>query len=165
MRWPSPSPDATRAAGRCLAAVVGEGCVIALFGPLGAGKTAFVKGLADGLGVDPLQVASPSFVIAAEYPASRGRRLAHVDCYRLDGAAALDHAGFQDLLGPDSVVAVEWADRALGALPADRLEIRIDRSRDEAAQTQRVLHAKGSGPASREILARWSDALTGDQWP
>lgn len=165
MRWPSPSPEATHAAARRLAGVVGDSCVIALVGPLGAGKTAFVKGLAEGLGVDPRQVASPTFVIASEYPASEGRRLAHVDCYRLEGPAALDSVGFQDLLRPDSVVAVEWADRARGALPADHLEVRIDRPRGEAARSERVLHAMGSGPASREILARWSDALAGERWP
>ena len=162
MRWRSPSPEATLAAARCLAGVLGESSVIALVGPLGAGKTAFVKGLADGLGIDPGQIASPTFVIAAEYPAPGGRRLAHVDCYRLEGAVALDSVGFQDMLGPDSVVAVEWADRATSALPADHLEVRIERSGGAADRTERVLHAMGSGPASRAILARWNDALAGE---
>lgn len=137
---------------------------MALIGPLGAGKTAFVKGLADGLGVDPGQVASPTFVIAAEYALDGGRRLAHVDCYRLESAEALDGAGFQDLLGPDSVVAVEWADLAAAALPPDHLEIRIDRTDAGATLTERVLHAMGSGPVSRATLARWREALAGEPW-
>ncbi|MEE2677143.1 MAG: tRNA (adenosine(37)-N6)-threonylcarbamoyltransferase complex ATPase subunit type 1 TsaE [Myxococcota bacterium] len=164
MRWHSPSLEATGAAARCLAGVVAPGTVVALVGPLGAGKTAFVKGLAEGLGVDPRQVASPTFVIAAEYPVQGGGRLAHVDCYRLEDAAALDDVGFQDLLGPDSIVAVEWADLASEALPPDHLEVRIERKESGAARTERVLHAKGLGPASRETLARWREALAGEPW-
>ena len=63
------------------------------------------------------------------------------------------------LLGPDSIVAVEWADLASEALPPDHLEVRIERMESGAARTERVLHAKGLGPASRETLARWREAL------
>jgi tRNA threonylcarbamoyladenosine biosynthesis protein TsaE len=164
VRWLSPGPEATAAAARALAACIGdEGLVLALAGPLGAGKTAFVKGLAAGLGVDPARVASPTFVIASEYPASEsagaGRRLAHVDLYRVESEAELEAAGFLDLLEPGAVVAVEWADRFPGALPGDRLELRIERPGDATDPAARVLHASASGPSSEALLERWKQAL------
>ena len=114
-----PSPEATRAAAGALARAVGpEGLLIALIGPLGAGKTVFAKGLAEGLGIDPAVVASPTFVIASEYPVPDGRRLAHIDLYRVESAAELEAAGFLDWLEPGVLVAVEWADRLPEALPA-----------------------------------------------
>jgi tRNA threonylcarbamoyladenosine biosynthesis protein TsaE len=170
LRWPSPSPEATRAAARALAGCIGpEGVVIALVGPLGAGKTAFVKGLAEGLGIDPARVASPTFTIASEYPLPDGTRLAHVDVYRLASPAELEAAGFLDLLADARVVAVEWADRLPGALPAEHLEIRIERPNDaggDAAGAARVLHATATGEGPRAVLARWRAALDRmPRWP
>jgi len=133
--------------------------VVALEGPLGAGKTVFVKGLAAGLGLDPAGVSSPTFVIASEYPARAGLRLAHVDLYRVESPAELDAAGFLDLLEPGAVLAVEWADRLPEALPRDRLELRIERPDPEAAPTRRVLHARASGHTSEAVLARWRELL------
>lgn len=157
MQFRSQSPEATHAAASKLARAAGGGLVIGLSGPLGAGKTAFVKGLADGLGIAPDQVASPTFVIVSEYPTPAGNRLVHVDLYRLESVAELDSTGFPDLLGPDAIVAVEWADRLPAGLPSDRLELRLER--DSAAPRERVLHAKGSGPVSRAVLDRWHRAL------
>ncbi len=119
LRFRSPSPEATHAVARALASVLEEGgLVIALRGPLGAGKTAFVKGLAEGLGLDPGVVCSPTFVISAEYPACEGGvRLVHLDLYRLESAGELEAAGFLDVLDEHSVVAIEWADRIASALP------------------------------------------------
>jgi tRNA threonylcarbamoyladenosine biosynthesis protein TsaE len=170
LRWRSPSPDATRAAARALAGCLGpEGLLIALVGPLGAGKTAFTKGLAEGLGVDPARVASPTFTIASEYALPDGSRLAHVDLYRVETTAELEAAGFLDLLAEARVVAVEWADRLPGALPAERLTIRIERpppAEADAAGAARVLHATATGEASRAVLARWSAALDRmPRWP
>jgi tRNA threonylcarbamoyladenosine biosynthesis protein TsaE len=160
LRWRSPDPEATAAAARALSGCLGEaGLVIALIGPLGAGKTAFVKGLAAGLGIDPARVASPTFVIASEYPVA-GRRLAHVDLYRVESEAELEAAGFLDLLEPGAVVAVEWAERFPEALPADRLELRIERPSDATDPSLRVLHATGSGPESEAALDRWRAALS-----
>jgi tRNA threonylcarbamoyladenosine biosynthesis protein TsaE len=160
LRFRSPSPDATRAAGRLLAGVVGEhGAVIALIGPLGAGKTLFVKGLAQGLGLDPASVASPTFVIASEYPASEGRRLAHVDLYRLRSQAELEAAGFLDLLAPGTLVAVEWGDRLPGALPEDRLEVMISRG---AGGDGRLFAVSALGPLAAATLTRWRSLLEGD---
>jgi tRNA threonylcarbamoyladenosine biosynthesis protein TsaE len=159
LHWRSPGPEATTRAARTLAGCIdAAGLVVSLVGPLGAGKTAFVKGLAEGLGVDPAHVASPTFVIASEYDAPRCR-LAHVDLYRVESEAELEAVGFLDLLAPGAVVAVEWADRFPAALPADRLELRIERPADAPDPTLRVLHATSSGPASAAVLERWRAAL------
>ena len=163
MRWISPSPEATHAAASLLAGALDPaGLVIGLCGPLGAGKTAFVKGLAHGLGLDPAQVASPTFVIACEYPTPAGPRLAHVDCLRVQSEAELEAAGFLDLLVPGVVLAVEWSDRFPAALPADRLELRFARAADPGAATRRELNAVAFGPVSQAALTRWRDALARD---
>jgi len=154
LRFRSPSPDATLAAGRLLAEAVDErGAVIALIGGLGAGKTLFVKGLAEGMGLDPAGVASPTFVIASEYQAPGNRALAHVDLYRLRSGAELEGAGFVDLLAPGAIVAIEWSDRFPEALPSDRLEVTIARSVE--AGDERVFAAAARGPVAEAVLARW----------
>ncbi len=106
-----------------------DGQVIALCGDLGAGKTTLVQGIAAGMGVHA-RVTSPTFVLVNEYAAASGRRLVHIDAYRLaEGATLADAAtlGLADLLdeaGMDgvNVVAVEWADRMATLLPADLLQ-------------------------------------------
>lgn len=104
----SQSPDDTCRVGRDLGRTLKGGEVILLFGPLGAGKTEFVRGLTAGLGLDPDQVSSPSYALINEYP---GRvSLYHVDLYRLS-AADLPDLGLEDLYGRRSVVAIEWAER------------------------------------------------------
>ena len=98
----------TAAAGRELAARLGADSVVLLSGDLGAGKTAFVRGLAEGLGADPADVTSPTFTLVQEY---RGGRLTlvHVDLYRL-APAEVDDLGL-DELASGGVLAIEWPDR------------------------------------------------------
>ena len=157
MRFRCSGIEATSRAARALAESIGsEGLLLSLIGPLGAGKTAFVKGLAAGLGVDPDTVSSPTFVIANQYAAG-SRTLAHVDLYRLETARELDDAGFVDLLEPGAVVAVEWGDRLPEALPADRLELRIER--DAAVAESRTFAASATGRGSRGTLAAWQGSL------
>lgn len=160
LRFRSPSPEATHAVARALSSVLEEGgLVIALRGPLGAGKTGFVKGLAEGLGVDPGVVASPTFVIAHEYAAiERGVRLVHLDLYRLERVADLESAGFLDALDACSIVAVEWADRLPDALPADRLEIELS-GPCEGAEAERIISVSAHGLLSASVLRRWSLCL------
>ena len=94
---------------RALAASMRGGEVVLLSGELGAGKTAFVRGLARGLGVDPEEVASPTFVLLTSYP---GRlRLHHADLYRLAGNGDDRELGLEELPGPAGVLAIEWAER------------------------------------------------------
>ena len=105
----SNSEAETRAIAAGLAAGLGSGAVVLLSGDLGAGKTAFVRGLAEGLGIDPGEVTSPTFTLVHEY---RGGRLplVHVDLYRLD-TAELDEIGMDSELAEAGVVAVEWSER------------------------------------------------------
>jgi tRNA threonylcarbamoyladenosine biosynthesis protein TsaE len=99
----------TRRIARRLASELRPGVTILLSGDLGAGKTAFVKGLADGLGVDPDDVTSPTFTLVHEYRTGR-LPLIHVDLYRLD-RADLDDLGMDTGLAEEGVTAVEWAER------------------------------------------------------
>jgi tRNA threonylcarbamoyladenosine biosynthesis protein TsaE len=111
----------TIAAGRELGLGLSPGAVVLLEGPLGAGKTAFVRGLAMGLGCDGDDVSSPTFTIVQEY---RGRvTLQHVDLYRLGPTEVTDLA-LEDLMD-GTVVAVEWPDRWREA-PADAIVVKIE---------------------------------------
>ncbi|MBW2541049.1 MAG: tRNA (adenosine(37)-N6)-threonylcarbamoyltransferase complex ATPase subunit type 1 TsaE [Deltaproteobacteria bacterium] len=161
MRFHSQSPDATQAAAGLLAASLpADGLLVVLSGPLGAGKTLFAKGIAEGLGVDPEAVTSPTFAISTEYDLADGRRLAHLDGYRLESAAELESAGFLDLLVTGTIILIEWGERFLDALPADRIEIRI--SRPDETPTQRRLDAVASGPTSTRALSEWESKLVGE---
>jgi tRNA threonylcarbamoyladenosine biosynthesis protein TsaE len=112
------SEDETVTAGRELGRQLRAGAVVLLAGPLGAGKTAFVRGLAAGLGCDPDEVSSPTFTIVQEY---RGPvTLQHVDLYRLS-PEEVDDLALEDLL-EDAVMAVEWPDRWRRA-PADAVRV------------------------------------------
>ena len=118
----SRSEAATRALARTLAAKLTPGTVLLLSGDLGAGKTAFVKGIAEGLGIDARDVTSPTFTLVHEY---RGGRLPliHVDLYRLD-RAELDDIGLDADLADAGVVAIEWAERLVR--PLRGMVIRIE---------------------------------------
>ena len=107
--------DSTRLAGRDLVPDLAAGDLVSLEGPLGAGKTVFIKGLAEGLGIDPEAVTSPSFVLAVEHRA-RERSLLHCDLYRLPEGAGLDDLGIEEALGRGWIVAVEWGERLPGFL-------------------------------------------------
>ncbi len=163
MRCPSRSPEETRAIAAALGTVlreaIEEGAVVGLVGALGAGKTEFVRGLAEGAGADPGLVASPSFVVASEYPSRDGTlRVAHVDCYRLESEAELEAAGFLDWLVPGVIVAVEWADRFPPALPADHLDVRIERNPGGDARS-RELVARARGPRAEAWCREWAVRL------
>lgn len=112
----------TRAVAEALAATLVPGDLVLLHGDLGAGKTVFVKGLAQGLGVDPDAVTSPTFTLVHEYLGGR-LPLLHLDLYRL-AATDLDEVGLDPDLAARGVVVVEWAER-LTRRPAGAIRIRI----------------------------------------
>ena len=114
--WISNSPDETFKLGAQIGAEVNGGEILLLSGPLGAGKTIFVKGLASALGLDPAEVTSPSFTLVNPYA---GRlSLYHIDLYRLDEGVSAAHAVDLDelLMEESAVIVIEWAER-LGAYP------------------------------------------------
>ena len=115
--------EETVAAGEQFAATLSPGAVVLLYGQLGAGKTAFVRGLARGLGAAADDVSSPTFTIIQEY-AGRTATLYHVDLYRLD-PAEVDDLGLDELVSGQGIVAIEWAERWRGR-PDDAIEVTIE---------------------------------------
>lgn len=125
----SNSEQETRDIAAAIARDLAMGTVLLLSGDLGAGKTAFVKGLAEGLGVDPNEVTSPTFTLVHEY---RGGRLPliHVDLYRLD-RADLDEIGLDQDLAATGVVAIEWSERLSRSIPGAVIVSIADRGGDQ----------------------------------
>jgi tRNA threonylcarbamoyladenosine biosynthesis protein TsaE len=124
------SEDDTMEAGKSLAAELHAGDVLLIEGPLGAGKTAFVRGLAEGLGADPGDVSSPTFTILQQYAGPV--TVYHADLYRLTAAEAAD-LGLEET-GLDGVLAVEWPDRWL-APPEAAIRIVIE---DQGGTERRI---------------------------
>lgn len=124
----SRSEAETHAVARELAATLEPNAILLLTGDLGAGKTAFVKGLAIGLGADPAEVSSPTFTLIQEY---RGGRLtlSHIDLYRLTPPEA-DDLGLDELVSSGGVVAIEWPDRWLD-VPREVIRVRIETVKDD----------------------------------
>lgn len=152
-RLTTSSAAETRGIGARLGAAAPPGTLLALVGPLGAGKTQLAKGVAEGLGVTTV-VNSPTFVLMNEHV---GRvRLFHVDAYRLDDPEEALAAGLLDERGTEGVTVVEWADRLDGWLPLDRLDIGLEM--DPANPERRTLRWAAHGVAhahlAREALER-----------
>ncbi len=135
------SEDETAAVARELARSLGPDTAILLVGDLGAGKTAFVRGLADGLGVDPADVSSPTFTLIQHYAGGR-LPLVHVDLYRLNDPREVDDLGL-DELGEGGVLAIEWAEK-LPRPPAGAIVVRIDHADD--ARTIGITPSGSSAP-------------------
>jgi len=123
MQLTTQSEQETAAVGRDLSPRLAAGSVVLLVGPLGAGKTALVRGIAEGLGAGADEVSSPTFTLIQEY---RGGRLPllHADLYRLDDAREIEELGL-DELGEQAILAIEWADK-LPRRPTGAITIRID---------------------------------------
>lgn len=120
----SESSDATTSMGAELGERLGAGDVVALEGGLGAGKTVFVRGVAAGLGLDPGAVTSPTFTLVHEYTGPGNRcPLFHLDLYRIESPEAVHALGWDEAVGGRGVAVVEWADRAVGWLPGERLDV------------------------------------------
>ena len=122
------SADETQALGQKLASRLAPGDVIAYFGDLGAGKTAFTRGLAQGLGItDP--VTSPTYTIVNEYLSGR-IPLFHFDMYRLSSSDELFDIGWEDYLSRGGVCAVEWSENVEDALQ-NAIRVTIEKDADE----------------------------------
>jgi tRNA threonylcarbamoyladenosine biosynthesis protein TsaE len=131
-RLVSVSRQHTDRLGQAIGRVLRGGESIALFGPLGAGKTTLVRGIAQGLGASPATVTSPTFVVIHEYDQGR-LPLAHMDLY----------------FSGQTVTVIEWADKGLAALPQDRIEIILN----HRALRSRTIQLRATGPTSNEIIA------------
>lgn len=118
------SPEETEAAGEALGRRIPDGTVIAMYGDLGAGKTAFVRGLARGMGIDT-RVSSPTFTIVNEYQGAR--TLIHFDMYRLGSADELFDIGWEDYLARGAVCAVEWSENVEDAFFGDEWKLTIEK--------------------------------------
>src|SRR5262249_40420119 len=119
-----PDLSATIRFGHRLAALLFPGAVVALVGPLGAGKTHLVRAVAEGLGItDSRTVSSPTFVLIQEYQARLP--IYHFDAYRLPGAEAFLDLGPYEYFEGNGVCLVEWADRVEGCFPAEHLRITL----------------------------------------
>lgn len=146
----STSLEDTHRFGKALGALLQVGDFVALSGELGAGKTHFAKGVADGLGIDPTDVSSPTYSIIQSYS---GRvPFHHADLYRLSGDGDLFAIGFFDLEG---AFLVEWAEKAPAALPDERLEVQLTATDD----SRRELTVKAFGARHQSLLAAWLAAL------
>ena len=120
----SNSERETELAGERFGQRVPDGAVVAMYGELGSGKTAFVRGMARGMGID-CRVSSPTFTIVNEYLGER--ELIHFDMYRLASADELWDIGWEDYLGRGGVCAVEWSESCPGAIPPEAVTVTIRR--------------------------------------
>ncbi|GAB3885490.1 tRNA (adenosine(37)-N6)-threonylcarbamoyltransferase complex ATPase subunit type 1 TsaE [Microbispora bryophytorum] len=137
--------EETRALGARLAALLAPGDLVVLSGPLGAGKTTMVQGIAEGLKVRG-PITSPTFVIARVHPSlSGGPALVHVDAYRLGGTLEVDDLDLDASL-EESVTVVEWGEGLVEGLSEERLEVHVERGAEDEERRVRVT---GVGP-------RWS---------
>ncbi|MEM8834998.1 MAG: tRNA (adenosine(37)-N6)-threonylcarbamoyltransferase complex ATPase subunit type 1 TsaE [Planctomycetota bacterium] len=136
----SPSEEDLRAFASALADRLQAGDVLTLRGELGAGKTTFVRGLAEGLGIDPNDVSSPTFTLVQEYtPVEGGTGLVHIDAYRLDPDSDLESIGWEELADGTRIVAIEWPDRLPPGSIARAIEVMIQ----HAPINGRVVSVKG----------------------
>lgn len=150
----SRSPDQTRELGVRLGRVLERGDFVGFIGDLGAGKTHFIRGVAEGVEVAPEQVASPTFAIV--YPYEGGRiPLYHADLYRLADYDELYATGFMDL-GPDGAMLVEWIDKVPDAAPRDFLLLRFEHV--AGADEERRITVSPTGPRAHDLVRRWLGA-------
>lgn len=138
----SRSAEETRILGACLAPVLLPGDVVSLSGDLGAGKTVFVQGVCTALGYSG-RVTSPTFTLVHEYDARYP--IVHLDIYRLDSYQEVLDLGFEELVGPNSIVLVEWGEAVSPLLPKKSLDVVLTRSDDiEAIEERQVLFRPGA---------------------
>ena len=147
----------TESLGERLGRLLSGGELVCIIGELGSGKTAFVRGLARALECPLSEVASPTYVLERVY---QGKRLAlrHLDAYRLRGPEEFEEADLAgQLSAPGMVAALEWADRVEDALPAERLEVRLD----ILGESERRLVFAASGERYQDLLLQLARQSSG----
>ena len=146
-QWPLPDEAATAALGTSVAAVLDDGLVLYLHGPLGAGKTSFARALLTALGVGE-RIKSPTYSLIEGYAATE-RPAWHLDLYRIADPGELEWLGLDALSDPLAVVLVEWPERGAGALPAADMELHLDYAGHGRHASLRAFTARGD-----QLLAR-----------
>ena len=141
------SKTATERLGQTIGQVLQGGEVIALTGELGTGKTCMVRGIAQGVGISPEEVSSPTFTIIQEYHGHPS--IVHVDLYRLNNPSEIEDVGLSSYFDTKHVVILEWADRAKATqLPDDRLMLKLS----HAGRYSRCIRLQAFGTKSQALL-------------
>ena len=125
----STSSKQTEEAGECLGKTLKENTVVALFGDLGAGKTAFTRGVVKGYGID-CRVSSPTFAIVNEYQ-NADKTVYHFDMYRINDIEDLYSTGYFDYLDTSSLIVIEWSENIVSVLPDDCVRVYIEKTEEE----------------------------------
>ncbi len=129
----SRSPEETIGLGKSFASSLRPGDVVALFGTLGSGKTRFISGVCDGLGVR-MHATSPTFTLINEYPAPFGR-VVHIDLYRIGSRRELAELGIEEYFTGECICLIEWAEAVREILPHRHFEIRLGLGTDDTTRT------------------------------
>jgi len=149
----SHDPEETQRLGVALGQVLQPGDIVGLVGELGAGKTHFVRGVAQGAEVPEGEVASPTFAIVYTY---EGRlKIHHADLYRVETEDELYATGFGDLPEPGAALLVEWLNKIPAAVRGDFLRLTLQTH----GETVRHVRVDASGDRSKQLLIAWKHAL------
>ena len=151
----SRSPEQTRRIGMCLGAALQAGDLICLQGDLGAGKTTFVQGIAQGWGsLD--SVSSPTFILVNIYRRNDQRQLFHMDAYRLDSTPEAEELDLDSMLAEGALI-IEWPERMAGLIPSERLWVNLEYVADE----ERAMKFNAHGKRSVELLEVIQQTIVG----
>lgn len=157
--WESRTEDETDQLAGALAAIVEPGEVIALEGPLGAGKTRLVRGIATALGSVKAFVSSPTFGLVQHYDGETP--IVHIDAYRLHDSEEFERLGGRELFEPEAITLIEWSSRIAESLPADRWQIRAE----HVSETARRYHIASTHRDRASRISRLESQLSGERRP
>ena len=143
----SGSVEDTRTFGERLGRALRAGDIVALYGELGSGKTTLIQGIAQGLGLEPERIKSPTFVLMREHPGATP--LVHIDGYRLEGASAVAWLDVEWIFSPRKITVIEWAERFEDLLPEHAITLRLG----HVSTNRRRIVLVASSARSAELLA------------